>query len=134
MRESFKDVFVYSQNTLFKREEDFLKGLAGFLEIEYVNSHKGSNIKSSNIGVRSILQVNTLIRLNKFNNTLERISPKLSLYSRVLRRLKLTPRNFCQFLLKNIKSKDFKMDDELVNFAKNYYQKDWNEVSKFISY
>jgi hypothetical protein len=134
LKKEFSDVFVYSQESLRERPQDFLDGLCQFLEVE--NNIVLAELKrsKSNVGVNTKLQVATLRRLNRFNKGLERIHPLLSLYSKVFRKLNLTPRNICQQALKRIKSEKFLLPSASKAFIEKMYQKDWETAEKQISY
>ena len=98
LQENFTNVFIYSQESLFERQNDFIDSLKEFLEIKgEINILKYSY---DNIGVKTNLQVRYLKRLNKLSFMLKRIHPKLSLYTRPFRKLKITPAYICQHRLK----------------------------------
>lgn len=134
LKEVFSDVFIYSQESLRERPQDFLDGLCRFLEVE--NNIVLADLKrsKSNVGVNTKFQVSTLKRLNKLNKALERIHPLLSLYSKVFRKLSLTPRNICQQALKGVKSEKFILSSEAKEFIEDLYQKDWETAVVQVSY
>jgi hypothetical protein len=132
LKENFTDVFIYSQESLIKRQNDFINSLKEFLEIKQKIEISEKNF--NNIGIKTELQVRLLKRLNRLNFRLKKIHPKLSLYSIVFRKLKITPRNICQNRLKNIGSKKFEIPNSSKDFIQQYYKSDWSEAYKEISY
>lgn len=136
LQDNFKDVFIYSQESLKDRQNDFLIALSHFLNLKnYVpNELNEKSGKSRNISVKSKFQVNSLRKMNKLNFYLENVHPNLSLYSKAFLKCKLTPRIICQNYLGVIKSKTFKIDDKQMDFIKKYYRADWEKASKLISY
>lgn len=132
LEENFSDVFIYSQESLLNRQNDFLYSLKEFLELK--QDIKILEKRFNNVGIKTELQVNTLRRLNKISCKLKQIHPILSLYSVTFRKLKLTPRNICQYRLNNIKSKKFEIPKTSKDFIKNYYNRDWSKASESISY
>lgn len=134
LKENFSDVFIYSQESLFSRKNIFIISLLDFLEVKKKIDLKTFSSERVNEGVSTKLQVKTLKRLNILNHKLEQIHPYLSLYSRPLRKLKLTPRDFCQKQLIKIKSDKIEMEKEIKDFIKELYQKDWELSMKELSY
>jgi len=131
---NFEDVFIYSQETLKERQDDFLSGLATFLELPDKTIDLGEIKNRTNVGVKSEFQVNTLRKMNKFNNRLEKIHPKLSLYTHFFTKYQLSPRFVCQDKLKKIKSPKFELNQKYLDFINKYYAKDWDAASKLVSY
>lgn len=134
LKDNFEDVFIYSQESLIKRQDDFMVALNNFLGIDSNLKPTKQKRKRSNEGVKSLYQVNTLKRLNKINYHLEHLHPRLSLYSVNFNRLGITPRNICQHHLKNIKSEKFDISQRYKDFINEHYASDWQEAVKHISY
>ena len=100
LKEMFSDVFVYTQESLKDRPQEFISALKDFLSIneDLVVSKKAN----ANVGVSTELQVNTLRKMNGLNDAIKKLKYLPDLYSRPFRKLKLTPRNICQIYLRNI--------------------------------
>lgn len=134
VQENFKDVFIYSQKTLLKRQDEFIKGFLDFIGEGNINHIQLPKMKKANVGVKSNLQLKSLMFLNKVNKVFERIHPQLSMYHPILRYMHLTPRNFAQTALKGIPSQKFELDASLHEFIEKHYKADWFSASKCISY
>ena len=90
--------------------------------------------KFSNVGVSSQLQVNSLIKLNRFNKRLKKSFLPIDLYSSFFRKKNITPRDICQNHLKNLKSDKFEIRSEIHKFINDYYEDDWYNCVKLMSY
>ena len=135
LKNNFADVFIYSQESLLSRQNDFLLALSNFLELnQKISIPKEILNKKLNIGVKTELQVKTLRKLNKLNSRLEHINPKLSLYSKIFRKLNITPRNICQTNLKRLESNKFEIPQDSKIFIRQYYKNDWDAASNIITY
>jgi hypothetical protein len=134
LEKEFSDVFVYSQEDLKKREQDFTRALFKFLKIKYKPMKIARASRRSNISISTNLQISSLRKLNILNHRLETICPALSLYSPLFHFLRLTPRHICQGYLRIFKSKKFEFDQGLTDFIKSYYSDDWKEASKKTSF
>lgn len=131
---NFEDVFIYSQESLRDRKNDFIKALISFMEISDDFDFSKTGVGRSNVGVESVFQVNLLRKLNTINNKLEALHPSISLYSRLFKKLKMTPRHISQNLARRMPSKKFSIDNEVLLSIKEMYSKDWSEASSLISY
>ncbi len=131
---NFEQVFIYSQESLLSQPHDFLAALLQFLELDANTEVKKSKSGKVNVGVRTNFQVNTLKRANKLNKQLEKVHPALGLYSKVLRKLRITPRDFTQNYLAKVSSSKFNISEELKSEINSYYEQDWENASNHISY
>lgn len=134
VQDNFKDVFIYSQKTLLHNQDAFIRGFLEFIGEANDQAVLLPKMKKANVGVKSNLQLKSLMFLNKVNRVFEGIHPKLSMYHPILRYLHLTPRSFAQTALKGIPSKKFEIDSSLREFIEIYYEQDWLRASKHISY
>lgn len=134
LKKEFSEVFVYTQESLFDRPQDFLNALVQFLELDESLDYNDIPKSSGNEGVRGIRQVEWLKRLNKLNKRLEHLHPMLSLYSRVLRRLRLTPRDFCQNYIKSMGGQKFQLPDHMTKHLENEFEADWQACQSHLSY
>ena len=134
VKDSFQKVFVYSQKTLLERQGDFVKSFLDFIGEDHDQYSQNPTTKRANVGVKSKLQVNSLIFMNRINKVFERIHPQLSLYHPILRYLHLTPRNFAQTALRGIPSQKFEIDTRLSEFLCDYYNEDWVSALNHVSY
>ena len=131
---SEENLFFYTQESLRKREKDFVTALAKFMELESTDIEIKQNKQFTNTGVKTQLQVRMLIRLNKINAFLEKIHPSIGLYSYLYRKCRITPRKICQSYLAGFKSKKFELSNSDKEFIISYYASDWDNASKLISY
>jgi len=134
LKHEFKDVFIYSQETLKKNPGDFLDAFLSFLDVEEEIPVEKIQRQEVNKGVKTELQVNTLKQFNKFNALLERSKYMPTLYAKPLKILKATPRNICQDQLKKFRSKPFQFSADLEQYLKDYYHKDWERSKSFVCY
>lgn len=134
IKDNFDDVFLYSQESLKERENDFTNALLKFMEIKSNILSQKKPKKFSNVGVSSQLQVNTLMKLNRFNKRLKNSLLPIDLYSSFYRKKNITPRDICQNHLKDLKSDEFKIKSETYKFITDYYKEDWHNCIKLISY
>lgn len=133
VKEHFNEVFIYSQEMLRSREQDFLEAVTSFLGVEnkVIPAAKKERV---NVSISTKFQMNTLLSLNKLNRNMERIHPKISLYSRLFNKLKVTPRHLCQDYLRRKKSEKFILPSTLNEFIKDYYSEDWTVAKDSISF
>lgn len=134
LKKEFSNVFIYSQESLKKRPQDFINSLINFLEIEDELDFDSIETKERNVGVNTVFQVNLLKKLNRLNQTFKKYPFIPSLYSGRLVKYKLTPRDICQNHLKNINSEKFELNNDINNELANLFDEDWQHCSKYIEY
>ena len=134
LQQEFSDVFVYSQESLRDKPQDFINNLILFLDINETLNYEDIPKTKHNVGVKTIYQVNMLKKLNKFSNKLESIKYLPNLYSKRFIKYKLTPRDICQNRLKNKESTPYTLPKELHEFIIKKYKEDWDSAKKHISY
>lgn len=134
LKDNFTDVFIYSQKDLQSRQGDFLSALSEFMELKQEIILPKYVKKKENVGVNTSLQVNILKKFNYVNSKLEQIHPNLSLYSKVFRKLGITPRHICQDYLKNLKSQKFEIPSKYKEYIREQYKNDWNSASNTVSF
>jgi hypothetical protein len=127
LNQNFKDVFYYSQEQLLKSPQSFIDNLILFLKINEDVRLLG-NIKKYNVGVSSSLQVKVLKKLNYLSS--KPYCPNL--YSKSLKKIKLTPRHITQYYLKNINSTKFELSNDLNQFISDNYKLDWEYSSRYL--
>jgi hypothetical protein len=127
LRSQFNDVFIYEQRTLMSNFQEFSKELAKFMGIES-SFDMPTNVKNSNVGIKSNLQFRTLIFLNRLRQKrITRILNRTGLH-------KLTFRFFCQNILKNVKSKKFEFPHEVIESINLESKEDWDFALQNLSY
>ncbi len=134
LKKEFSNVFIYSQESLKKRPQDFINSLIDFLEIEDELDFNTIETKERNVGVNTVFQVNLLKKLNRLNETFKKYSLLPNLYSGRLVKYKITPRDISQNHLKNINSEKFELDIDIKNELANLFDNDWHDASKYIKY
>lgn len=133
---TFSRVFVYDQSSLKDRPEAFLNALYDFLGFEFTNDFTTrADERSSNLGVRSVRQVNRLIQLNKLNARLGKIHPRLNLYAQKLQRRNLSPRGIVQFRTR-VKENEarFALPKDLCQHLSDGFDADYSAALKYVSY
>lgn len=134
LKENFSDVFIYSQETLLNRPQDFFDKISDFLETDEILQFDQMVYKKSNEGIKTKRQFETLKRLNVLDKKLSKINKNLSLYNTAFKLIKLTPRHVSQNLIKNKNGEKLQLDKNISEFMLSFYQKDWEEAVKSISY
>ena len=134
LRETFGDVFFYSQETLLERPQDFLDELVKFLEIDEKLRVEDLRNERFNVGVRTNLQVKVLKSLNRFEAFLQKLKIIPSLYSWPVKKMRLTPRHIAQDHLRRIKGNKFEMDAELKAHIDATFEEDWKAAVGELSY
>jgi hypothetical protein len=128
LKNLFGEVFIYSQEALQNKPTEFIEKLESFLAIEKGNYNLSDKANKGNVGLKTIRQINLLKKLNKLNRGFEKIHPKLSLYGKLYKKLKLTPRDICQNRIKSKDSPVFNLSDGLVQFIEKTYAEDWEQA------
>ena len=130
LNKNFDNVFVYTQEWMKKDLNGFISNVFNFIGVKE-NEIANTNV-NRNVGVKSIEQVENLIKFNKINKKLEKINPILSLYSPILKRFKLTPRDICTNPKKN-KGEIYCLPKEQDLMIKELFKQDWNKLKKQVS-
>lgn len=132
LQEQFSEVFIYNQADIQQHFQPFLDGLCHFLEISPVAETQFSK-DTINVGVRSVQQVERLIKLNKWAHKLKQWPGHPNWYARPFQKLKLTPRHICQDRMRN-DGPPWKLDPAIQAFISNQFSEDWAYTLKAVSY
>lgn len=119
-------VFVYRQEDLRTHSETVLREMASFLETDFPGVPP---IRTENEGVKTKIQTRCLLALNRISSALP-----FSLYHRVFRYARATPRHLCQNYLRRLGGKSMpSCQPDLAHCAEELGQ-DWKAVRKQLGY
>lgn len=124
LKSIFSDVFIYTISDV-RDLELFNKEFSKFIDIEPLSMQNKQ--KEVNKSIQSVLQVNVLLKLNKFDKKFSKIFKMKLLYSKLFKLLKITPRKVCQNYLPSSGEK-YRLDNEILNYLDDTFQKDWSFV------
>jgi len=127
LNSKFEDVFVYNNDELKNRFEDFSTEFYKFAGILHISNLSISNAPR-NPGIKSVAQVEKLIKLNRINEKLENIRFLPSLYSKVFKKFKLTPYHIALFRTSDSKKGKFELTDSLLHKMDEMYIEDWTNI------
>ena len=131
---TFSDIFVYSQETLKHRSDDFERAISSFLNIEkFLKSNKPQR-KTANVGLKTVTQANLLRRLNRLSSRMEQTKLLPSLHNKWFRKFGITPTSIVLIFFKNVGKQPFELDKELKEHLEVFYKNDWEQAQKYVSY
>ena len=133
LKSEFSNVFIYSQDSLKLKPKLVLDSLFTFLGVSSdidIDTLK----KKENVGVYTEFQVSWLKKLNFINQKLIKTPFLPSLYNSKFTKYKITPRDICQYQLKNIRSKKFELSPDFKMQIQAYYADDWEKANSFIEH
>lgn len=135
LRNNFEQVFVYSQEDLRNRLDDFVNSFSKFIGTnELIDKEKLSALKNKNVGIIGSFQLETLRKINKINDFTNRKLHFPNMYSRFFKRIRITPRDFMQNYLKFVPSKPFKINKNIIDQISEFYFEDWELVKNEVSF
>ncbi len=134
IKELFSDVFIYSQERLKESPQAFIDALFDFMDVDESIRYEDLPRSRYNVGVNSKLQVNTLRHLNRLNHWIGKLKIVPDLYYKIYRYTKTTPRDIAQHHLRFIKGKKYELTPELTAHLNTFYQSDWEEAKKQVSF
>ncbi|MEM7038048.1 MAG: hypothetical protein AAF570_13780, partial [Bacteroidota bacterium] len=135
LKRLFSRVFVYSQESLRSRPQDLVDALHAFLEVPQSSDLQVlPENRAVNASVKSRFQVRMLRRLNQLNRQVSRIPMVPSMYGRLFRKLRITPRDISQHYLKHVGKAAFTIDQGTRTFLEEHYAQDWEAVRLAVSY
>src|SRR5690606_26160612 len=116
--------FVYTIDDI-KNIEEFNAMFSEFIGVrkKSIDFKKGE----VNRGVKTHLQVKTLFALNSINHWIKRNFGVNLLYSKILKYMRLTPRQVCQKYLPDI-GRDYELDEDIEEFISREFENDWDFV------
>jgi hypothetical protein len=124
---NFNEIFIYTLDLIKNDFQLFFDQFSEFSGVPKVDV-KSFTSKHRNVGVKTIKEIELLIKTNKLNNKLDGF-----LYSPIFKKLKITP---LQIILNGLpfdNSPDFKMPDEVNQFVSNHYKNDWTNISNMVN-
>ena len=133
LKENFSEVFIYTQESLKENLSGFLNALGKFLEVDEIGVDD-LHVGDSNVGVKTTFQVNLLKSLNRINHLFIRTRVLPNLYSKVFKKLGISPRAICQYHLNGFGNKEFILPKELEVHLTNSFNEDWENIQPFISF
>ena len=117
-------MFIYTISDV-RDLELFNKEFSKFIDIEPTSMQNKQ--KEVNKSIQSVLQVNVLLKLNKFDKKFSKIFKRKLLYSKLFKLLNITPRKVCQNYLPGSGEK-YRLDNKTLNYLDDTFRKDWSFV------
>jgi hypothetical protein len=125
LKNLFSDVFIYRQQFMSENGQALINALSNFLGVDSDLVNVPSDNRVANIGIQTTRQAGLLIKANHLNFALEKIHPRLSMYSARMKKLGLTPRNLIQNHMRGTGSSKFTFPPDLIKFIEEYYREDF---------
>ena len=128
LKQNFSEIYFYDLEDLKNNNEKIINEILLFIgsKMEF----KDFEVKNDNISIKTKLQFEILIKLNKLSSFIPNFLP--SLHSKPFKILGITPRQIAQKHLKNVPSKPIILNGFDKERIDDYYKLDWQKVKELI--